>query len=177
MIDVNTTTAVLGFLGGGAVGAAISSRTNSRIARATRRDKAAETLWHYHYALAGFAASAGGELQDDEVSMLGADWDQIKTTLHAAYPYAGYLTASVRSKLFMLAWIETNSDPDQEWWAGAQDRHDTFTALAALLESDLQWAFPQRFGDRFRGLSGRWRTRTERTQARERLKLARKAVA
>lgn len=147
--------ALLGLLGGSAVGALISANTTARIARATRRDKAAETLWHYHYALSGFAAVAGSELQDDHVTMVSSEWQDVKDALRAAYPYSGYLGKSARSQLFTQAWIESNSDPSQEWYKRSQARYDQFSRLAAMLEVELQWAFPQRIGDRFRSLRRR----------------------
>ena len=163
MTDVNAmTAAVVSFFSGGAFGALISSRTNSRIAKATRRDKAAEALWQYHYALVAFAADAGGELQDQQVSLLTADWKQVAECLRAAYPFAGYLSGRAKRRLFTRAWIDAYSDPGAEWYEKAQERHDQFSALAALLETELQWAFPQRRCDRYRGLRARLRSRKER---------------
>lgn len=146
---------LLGLLGGGAVGALISSRTTSRIARATRRDNAAEALWRYHYALSGFAADAGAELQDERVPMLHSEWKDVRHSLRNAYPYAGYLHGRVRQILFTEAWIKANNDLSQEWYENAQARYSQFSNLAALLEAELQWAFPQRFGDRIRALRNR----------------------
>lgn len=147
--------ALLGLLSGGAVGALISSRTTSKIAKATRRDKAAEALWNYHYALSGFAARAGSELQDEQVPMLHSEWKGVRRSLREAYPYAGYLPEPVKVKLFTKAWIDTNADPSQEWYEEAQARYNQFSKLAAMLEAELQWAFPQRIGDRFRALRSR----------------------
>lgn len=149
------TPALLGLLGGSAVAALISANTTARIARATRRDKASETLWNYHYTLSGFAARAGSELQDEQVSLLSSEWVDVKDALRAAYPYSGYLGESVRNQLFTQAWIDSNSDPSQEWYEESQARYNQFSRLAAVLEVELQWAFPQRFGDRFRSLRRR----------------------
>jgi hypothetical protein len=152
-------TAVVGFLGGGAVGASISAFTSSRIAKAGRRDKAAETLWQYHYSLAGFAARAGDELQDDQYSLLDSEFENVRKGLQAAYPYAGYLSAAARGRLFTRARIAADNDPSLEWYEKAQTTHNVFSELAEILEAELQLAFPQRFGDRFRGFRARrkWR--------------------
>lgn len=149
------TPALLGVLGGSAVAALISATTTSRIARATRRDKAAETLWNYHYTLSGFASTAASELQDEQVSMLSSEWQDVKEALRKAYPYAGYLGESVKNELFTQAWIDVNTDPSQEWYEASQARYNQFSRLAAVLEAELQWAFPQRFGDRCRALRRR----------------------
>lgn len=82
-----------GILGGGAVGAYITTRTQLAQAQRARRHLAASALWAYQRALMGFGNRmwdrAHGDVDAASVSV--ADFGELRTALAEAYPYAGYL--------------------------------------------------------------------------------------
>lgn len=143
--------ALIAALVGGAVGSAITAWASVAIARSQRREEAAAALWAYHYALSAFSAKEHSEWIDF-VSLTEADFKQVRQTLQAAYPYAGYVGPKARRKLFRATWIEPDdshgADPNLAMAAAKQ-----FDDLADLLEAELDWAFPRRAGDRIRSLT------------------------
>lgn len=139
--------ALIAALVGGTIGSAITAWSSVIIARSQRREVAAAALWSYQYAISAFAADQIRGVVDEQVSLLSADFQRVRDALHDAYPFAGYLPASARKRLFRGAWIDVGPSLGTDW-RDSLDAASQMDKLAAELEMHLDGVFPRRLGDR-----------------------------
>ncbi len=127
--------------GGGLIGAILSAVVLWRIRNTERRDKAAEALWDYQYALSGYSNREIGWVVEGVVFLASADFAQVRDALRRAYPYAGYLDEASRKRLFRWAQFDIPVFPDgsveSELQAG-----ESAGRLATELEEKLDRIFP-----------------------------------
>ena len=123
-----------GIIGGGAVGAYITSRTQLSQARRTRRHSAAAALWGYQRALMGFGNAmwdrAYGDVDAASLSM--ADFSELRTAHAAAYQFAGYLPSD-RQALVRNAHLDFGGAP-----GGSPDAHANVADAAFKLGRELE---------------------------------------
>lgn len=153
-VSATTLVSVSSALVGTVLGSVITAAVNARVARANRREKACQALWDYHYALAGYAASIVADPDCEPETMLQSKWQSVVNALRVAYPYAGQLSSRAQRTLFRTPYRFQAFDPDGNWYNEIDRDRDHYEWRARLLEAELRAAFPQRLGDRLRGI---WR--------------------